>query len=88
VPLTGDTGGFWFFNQANVELVIKTLDGRARNGHFWVFAGALSDVEYDITVTDTVTGLVKTYHNAPHQLASRADTKAFPDIGPVSDGTP
>jgi hypothetical protein len=78
VPLTGDTGGFWFFDDANVELVIKTLDGRARNGHFWVFAGALSDVEYDITVTDTVTGRVKTYHNAAHQLASRADTKAFP----------
>jgi len=77
VPLTADTGGFWFFNDANMELVIKTLDGRARNGHFWVFAGALSDVEYDITVTDTVTGRVKTYHNAAHQLASRADTKAF-----------
>ena len=61
VPLTGDTGYFWFFNSANVELVVKVLDGRAVNGHFWVFYGALSNVQYTITVTDTQTGAVKTY---------------------------
>jgi hypothetical protein len=77
VPLTSDTGGFWFFDASNTELMIKILDGRALNGHFWVFAGALSDVEYTITVTDTQTGKTKAYHNAPHQLASRADTTAF-----------
>ena len=77
VPLTSDTGGFWFFDASNAELMIKILDGRALNGHFWVFAGALSDVEYTITVTDTQTGKSKAYHNAPGQLASRADTTAF-----------
>ncbi len=77
VPLTSDTGGFWFFDASNTELMIKILDGRALNGHFWVFAGALSDVEYTITVTDTQTGKSKTYRNAPRQLASRADTTAF-----------
>jgi hypothetical protein len=77
VPLTSDTGGFWFFDASNTELIIKILDGRALNGHFWVFAGALSDVEYTITVTDTQTGKSKVYQNAPHQLASRADTAAF-----------
>jgi hypothetical protein len=77
VPLTSDTGAFWFFGPDNLEVMIKILDGRALNGHFWVFAGALSDVEYTITVTDTQTGKSKVYRNAPHQLASRADTTAF-----------
>jgi hypothetical protein len=77
VPLTSDTGAFWFFDASNTEVMIKILDGRALNGHFWVFAGALSDVEYTITVTDTQTGKSKAYHNAPHQLASRSDTAAF-----------
>ena len=56
VALTGDTGYFWFFNAANVELVVKVLDGRAINGHFWVFYGALSNVEYTIRVTDLADG--------------------------------
>ncbi len=76
-PLTGDTGYFWFFDDANVELVVKVLDGRPVNGHFWVFYGALSSVEYEITVTDTQTGAVQTYHNSRGQLASVADTSAF-----------
>ena len=45
VPLTGDTGYFWFFSPNNVELVVKAVEGRAFNGLFWVFSGALSDVE-------------------------------------------
>jgi len=77
VPLTGDTGSFWFFSSNNLELVLKVLDGRAANGHFWVFYGALSDVEYTITVTDTQTGAVQTYHNPNHTLASFSDTSAF-----------
>jgi hypothetical protein len=77
IPLTGDTGAFWFFDAANLELTVKVLDGRPLNGHFWVFSGALSDVEYTLTVTDLVSSRSKTYYNAPHQLASRADTAAF-----------
>jgi len=77
VRLTDDSGTFWFFNAANVELMIKILDGRSTNGKFWVLYGALSDVEYAITVTDTQTGTVKTYANAAHKLASVADITAF-----------
>ena len=77
VPLTSDSGAFWFFDAANVELIVKVLDGRSVNGHFWVYAGGLSDVAYTITVTDSVTGKSKTYVNPAHQLASRADTRAF-----------
>ena len=77
VPLTRDTGYFWFFDEANVELVVKVLDGTAVNGHHWVFYGALSDVQYTITVTDTQTGATQTYENPQGTLASVADTAAF-----------
>jgi hypothetical protein len=77
VALTSDTGYFWFFSANNVELVIKVVDGRPVNNRFWVFYGALSNVEYTITVTDTQTGAVKTYFNPSGTLASVADTAAF-----------
>jgi hypothetical protein len=47
-------------------------------GDFWVFYGALSNVEYTITVTDTQTGQVKTFVNPQDALASAANTAAFP----------
>ena len=77
MPLTSDSGAFWFFQPSNIELVVKVLDGRAINGHFWVFYGALSNVGYTITVTDTATGESKTYTNPEGHLASLADTEAF-----------
>lgn len=76
-PITSNTGAFWFFDAANLEPVVKVLDGRSINGKFWVFYGALSNVEYTITVTDTQTGAVKTYFNPQGQLASVADISAF-----------
>jgi hypothetical protein len=77
IPLTGDTGEFWFFSANNIELVVKVVDGRAFNNHYWVFYGALSDVAYTITVTDSTTGAVKTYSNPQGHLASNADITAF-----------
>jgi predicted outer membrane repeat protein len=78
VALSGDTGYFWFLDPSNIELVVKVLDGRALNGHFWVFYGALSNLEYTLTLTDTVTGNVKTYTNPSGRFASAGDTTAFP----------
>jgi subtilisin-like proprotein convertase family protein len=77
VPLTTDTGYFWFFTANNIELVLKVVDGRPLNGKFWVFYGALTDVQYTLTVTDSVTGNQKTYFSPQGTLASQADTAAF-----------
>jgi pseudomonalisin len=77
VPLSGDTGYFWFFTDNNIELVVKALDGRAVNGKFWFFYGALSNVEYSIVVTDTTTGLSRSYFNPQGRQASVADVSAF-----------
>jgi len=77
LPQTDDTGAFWFFAPENYELLVKVLDGRGINGHYWVFYGALTDVEFDLTVTDLATGQRRTYHNPAGTLASQADTVAF-----------
>jgi ELWxxDGT repeat protein len=84
VAVTSDTGYFWFFNAANVEVVLKVLDGTGVNGHRWVFYGALSSVEYTLTVTDTQTGLSRRYYNPPGQLASVGDTTSFGPLGAFS----
>jgi len=63
VPLTSDSGYFWFFNAANIELVVKVLQACSTNQHFWVFAGGLTNVEVVMTVTDTHTGVQKIYAN-------------------------
>ena len=85
VPLTDDTGSFWLFGPDNLEMMVKVLDGGAVNGHFWVFYGALTDVEYDLTVTDAETGAVQTYHNDAGHLVSRGDTGAFEVTAAPSD---
>ena len=79
LPLVGgDTGHFWFFTDSNVELVVKVVDGRSLNSKFWVFAGGLTNVDVTITVTDTLTGAARTYHNPPNTAFQPIqDTAAF-----------
>jgi hypothetical protein len=73
--MTGDTGGFWFFDEDNVELMVKVLDGRRVNGHWWVFYAGLSDVEYTLTVHSAFSDPV-TYTNPAFEVTSGADTAA------------
>jgi hypothetical protein len=61
--LTRQTGYFWFFDDANVEVVVKVIDGCALNSRLWVFLAGLTDVETHVTIEDTATGEVRTYTN-------------------------
>jgi hypothetical protein len=61
--ITADTGYLWFFQPANVEVLVKLLDGCFLNGHFWFFASGLTNVATRITVTDTLLGTTNTYTN-------------------------
>ncbi|HEX6204051.1 MAG TPA: hypothetical protein VF100_13705, partial [Thermoanaerobaculia bacterium] len=75
--LSEDTASAWFFLPDNVELLVKVLDGRPVNGHFWVFYASLTDVEYTIRVLDREDGVERRYHKPPLVLLSGADTAAF-----------
>ena len=76
--LTGDTGYFWFFDPTNVELIVKVLEGCGVNDHRWVFASGLTNVFVNLTVTDILTNVVKTYTNAQGTaFVPVQDTSAF-----------
>lgn len=81
VPLKGETGAFWFFHPDNLELMVKVLDGRTVNGHFWVFYGSLSNVAFTLQVLDTATGRLWVRENPAGRFASTGDTMAFPADG-------
>ncbi len=80
VPLTADTGTFWFFAAANIELVVKVIDacGLAGFENYWLFAGGTTDVEVTLRVTDTLRDVSKTYHRPLGQpFAPILDTAGF-----------
>jgi CSLREA domain-containing protein len=81
VSLTSDTGAFWFFNPANLELTLKVLDGCEVNDRFWVFVTGLTDVQVEVRVEDTqsgnpgITAVYASPGKTPFQ--PRLDTSAF-----------
>jgi hypothetical protein len=81
VPLAGreDSGLFWFFDQANIELLVKVLDRcGAPFDSFWVFFAATTNVGYELTVTDTVSGQTHVYTNTAGTTALPVqDTTTF-----------
>ncbi|HUO86813.1 MAG TPA: hypothetical protein VM617_05440 [Thermoanaerobaculia bacterium] len=78
VPLTRDTGAFWFFDRDNLELVVKALDACGPFGRHWIFLSGLTDVEVEIEVVDSTTGERRTYRNeAGEDFQPRFDTDAF-----------
>jgi hypothetical protein len=72
------SGMFWFFSADNWEMLVKVLDGCAVNSRFWVFAGATTNVQYSLNVTDLATGTIQTYTNPlGHAASPITDTSAF-----------
>jgi hypothetical protein len=78
VPLTSNTGYFWFFDPSNVEIVTKVLNGCTTNGHHWFFAGGLTNLGVQIRVRDTSSGMEQDYSNSVGRaFAPIQDTTAF-----------
>lgn len=77
LPLLEGSGGFWFFDPSSLEVVVKVVDGRSSNGHFWVFVSSLTNVAFELDVVDTEDGAVWSYANPTGHFASFADVTAF-----------
>jgi hypothetical protein len=73
-----DTALFGFANAQDVEVVVRLVDARPFAPRFDVYFGGMTDVEYTVTVTDTQTGLVKTYKNDPGKVGGGVDRVSFP----------
>ena len=63
IPGADDSGLFWFFSATNLEMLLKVLDACVVNSYYWIYVAATTDVEYTLTVTDTMTGRTKNYTN-------------------------
>lgn len=70
-----DEGGFWFFDENNVELVVKVFNGCKINGSFWVLTSLLVDADAEVTITDTVSGDTLPLPQMPFEAVT--DTEAF-----------
>jgi hypothetical protein len=60
------------------EVFVKMVDFTAITGNFWFFHTGLTDLDYALTVTDLVTGAVRTYESSGDFCAG-ADVLAFTD---------
>ncbi|MDA8017857.1 MAG: hypothetical protein MPN21_10460 [Thermoanaerobaculia bacterium] len=50
--------------EKNWEVLVKVLDGCGLNDRYWIFTAAATNVEYAITVFDTVSEQEWTYDNS------------------------
>jgi len=80
-PYSNLGGFFTRSNPENVEVGVKILDGVYINGRYWVFHGSMTSLPYTVTVTDTATGAVKSYHKNADSFCGEADTQAFANPG-------
>ena len=71
-PLSDSSGTFWFFSPDNTEVLVKVLDACDITGleGYWVFFAATTNVDFTVSVIDTVTGISKDYSN---QLGDAAE---------------
>ena len=53
VALSDESGYFSFFGAPYPEVVVRVIDGCDENGHFWLFAGGLTDRATRLVVRDT-----------------------------------
>jgi len=78
---TADSGVFWFFEPQNWELLVKVINGSAYDGHHWVFAGATSNLEFGLRVTDRYTDHARLYYNPKGQTPiTLTEIGVFPDL--------
>jgi hypothetical protein len=79
VPFTDRAGMFWFFNENNIEMLVKMQNACIPQfNRFWVFFAATTNVEFHVTVTDTDAVQEKRYDNPQGMVALPvADTQAF-----------
>lgn len=73
------------------EILVKMADATSFDGGYWVFHTGLTDLQYTLSVVDTVTGRQKSYRNDrsdPQSLCGGADTTTFSGGGSARETMP
>lgn len=75
---TNEMGYISFFDAEEADIFIRVFDGCTINDHFWVFIAPITKVQYELTVTDTLTSTSKIY-TSPNTTPFKPiqDTNAF-----------
>ena len=77
-----DTATFGFGSALAVEVVVRVQDARPFGlERFDIYYGGMTDVEYTVTVQDTVTGTTRAYRNPPGTVGGGVDRTSFPSNG-------
>jgi hypothetical protein len=64
-PLCLGSGIFWFFQNTNWELMVKSLNGCAITNRWWLFNAGLTNLYFRLEVTDVTKSETKIYFNYP-----------------------
>ncbi|HYC91388.1 MAG TPA: NF038122 family metalloprotease [Thermoanaerobaculia bacterium] len=73
-----DVATFGISSAQAIEVVVRIQDTRPFGlNRFDVYYGGLTDLEYTVTVTDTVTGTTRTYRNPPGTVGGGVDRTSF-----------
>lgn len=73
-----ETAVFTFGDPKVVELLVRVSDARPFENRIHIFLGGLSDVEFSVVVTDSLTGIVHQYDKPANQLIGVIDRNTFP----------
>ena len=77
MPLSQKAGYFWFDFSPSVEVVVKVLDGRTIDGHYWIHWSALTDEAFSITVMDRLTMTPRIYEKPAGSVTAVIDRASF-----------
>lgn len=74
---------WWFFDAANFEMGVKLVDACSPPfDAYWVFVSGLTNQAFTVTVTDTLSGRVRTYSNPlgqyPRTIGATSAETGFP----------
>lgn len=73
-----DVAIFGISSPEAIEVVVRIQDTRTFGlNRFDIYYGGLTDLEYTVTVTDTVKGVTKTYRNPPGTVGGGVDRVTF-----------
>jgi virginiamycin B lyase len=74
--LTDAIGAFWLFDEDTFEYLIR-INTATDNGRAWISIASFTDVEFWVTVQDTVNGQAQIYHSLPGNRTSIYDPYFF-----------
>ncbi len=79
IPSSDKVGYFRLGTDDKVNLVVRMVDGREQNEHFWLHSARIDPISYWLRVKDTVSGEERWYSQDANEACGINDLRAFVD---------